>query len=153
MIQQIQRDSGRREFMLMVGGSAFAAVFLPRFLAGCGGTAAGEETPDGDMLTVAVADYPELEVVGGMVLVEVVGEDLTLAVVRLDDGFAALDGTCTHQGCLLSGFDDLTDELVCGCHDSTFDLGGSPTGGPASEPLTVFETEYDAETAEVRIQI
>lgn len=153
MTQQIERDTSRRHFIAMVGGGAAALAVFPRFMMGCGASPSGEETPEGDWVTVAVSDYPDLQPVGGMVLIEITGEDLTLAVVHLDDGYAALDGTCTHQGCLVGEFDTSTSEVVCNCHNSTFDLSGEPTGGPASEPLTVYETEYDAETDEVRIQI
>jgi Rieske Fe-S protein len=154
MIQRIVRDTSRRRFLVLCGGSACAVTLLPGVLTGCsGGEPTGEETPEGDWLTVALADYPDLEPVGGMVLVEVTGEDLTLAVVRLPEGFAALDGTCTHQGCLVSSFDLDTSELVCGCHNSTFDLSGDPTGGPATEPVAVFETEYDEDAGEVRIHL
>ena len=153
MTRSLDRDTSRRRFLTLCGGGACAVTLLPSVLSGCSAGPTGEETLQGEWLTVALADYPDLEAVGGMVLIEVTGEDLTLAVVRLSDGFAALDGTCTHQGCLMSAFDLTSSELLCNCHGSTFDLTGAPTAGPATEPVAVFETEYDETADEVRIHL
>ncbi len=59
-------------------------------------------------------------------------------VVNGEDGLVALDTTCTHLGCqvrLEAG------ELACPCHGSKFDLSGTPTHGPAKEPLKRWQIE------------
>lgn len=76
----------------------------------------------------------------------------TLLAVRLPDGRAAclanVDGTvhavhdsCTHQAFPMSAGEVTRDGcLECAWHGARFDPStGAPRGGPACEPLTVFE--------------
>jgi len=67
----------------------------------------------------------------------------TIIVVRTgDDTFVALSAVCTHAGCIV-GFDDARG-IVCPCHGSTFALDGAVTRGPATRPLAMFATTFDA---------
>ena len=58
-------------------------------------------------------------------------------VIRADDGsLTAFDATCTHAGCEVGWRDG---EIRCPCHHARFDpVTGSPTGGPAREPLATL---------------
>ena len=58
-------------------------------------------------------------------------------LVRDGDGtLAALGAVCTHAGCDVVW---RAGELLCPCHDSTFDLrSGAPLSGPAAVPLPVL---------------
>jgi ubiquinol-cytochrome c reductase iron-sulfur subunit len=53
------------------------------------------------------------------------------------DGFVAYSKICTHAGCPVGLFRAETAELICPCHQSTFDVlrGAVPTYGPAARPL------------------
>jgi 3-phenylpropionate/trans-cinnamate dioxygenase ferredoxin component len=70
------------------------------------------------------------------------GQDVYVAVVRLDEGWFAFADACSHHECpLLDGFvGDVT--IECSCHGSIFDLRtGSVVRGPARAPIPVFGVE------------
>ena len=77
-----------------------------------------------------------------------------VSVARVDDRLYAFDDlcTCAEQVCPLSG-GLLTDTtLLCQCHGSRFDIAtGAVIGGPATQPLTVYEAkEVDGD---IRIRV
>jgi cytochrome b6-f complex iron-sulfur subunit len=49
--------------------------------------------------------------------------------------FVAVSSTCTHQGCTISNFDSGSNQFVCLCHGSRFDLSGKVVQGPANSNL------------------
>jgi ubiquinol-cytochrome c reductase iron-sulfur subunit len=53
------------------------------------------------------------------------------------DGFVAYSKLCTHAGCPVGLYRAETHQLICPCHQSTFDVlrGATPTYGPAVRPL------------------
>ncbi|WP_143669392.1 Rieske (2Fe-2S) protein, partial [Streptomyces sp. wa1063] len=52
---------------------------------------------------------------------------------------------CTHQGCAVKDVSDGT--ITCPCHNSTFDAAtGSPTGGPATQPLPAREITVEGDS-------
>ena len=53
------------------------------------------------------------------------------------DGFVAYSKICTHAGCPVGLYRASQGELICPCHQSTFDVmrGAVPTFGPAARPL------------------
>jgi Rieske Fe-S protein len=114
-----------------------------------------DETPDHEgWLALTLDDYPELADNGGMVVVDVVGEDLTLAVARCtDDAFLAIDAICSHAQCTLANFDASVEEFGCPCHGSTFAADGEVVSGPADVALTAFETAYDSDAATVHVKV
>ncbi len=150
------RPTTRRRFMILGGQTACAVAGLSALgpLVGCPTEIESEIPDDEGWLTLALDEYPDLQQVGGMTVVEVEGEGVTLAVGRLaDDEFAAIDAICSHAQCTLSGLDADAGEFACPCHGSTFATDGSVTAGPATEALGAFETEYDANAGEVRIRV
>ncbi|MBS1902660.1 MAG: Rieske 2Fe-2S domain-containing protein [Bacteroidetes bacterium] len=58
---------------------------------------------------------------------------------------------CSHAGCGYPDVDMSGTRIVCRCHNSTFDLNGNVTGGPAPTGLTKFTTTYDATAKAVTI--
>lgn len=52
-------------------------------------------------------------------------------------GYLAFSRVCTHAGCPVGLYESRNCELMCPCHQSTFDVlsGAQPTGGPAARPL------------------
>jgi len=73
----------------------------------------------------------------------------SILVVRTDEQtFVALSAICTHAGCTVR-FDGT--RVVCPCHGSTFALDGTVTHGPATRPLAVFATTFDASTQTLTI--
>jgi len=52
----------------------------------------------------------------------------------------ALDPTCTHRQCTVD-YNPKTQNIVCPCHGSTYNLEGKVIKGPAEKALTVFAAE------------
>ena len=53
------------------------------------------------------------------------------------DGIVAYSKICTHVGCPIALYEQRTHNLLCPCHQSTFDLSdsGQPIFGPAARRL------------------
>lgn len=53
------------------------------------------------------------------------------------DGNVAYSKVCTHAGCPVGLFEQARNQLLCPCHQSTFDVlrGAEPVFGPATRPL------------------
>lgn len=99
-------------------------------------TLSGSEANGAIQVTV---DGSPLATAGGAALVSSsVGP---LLVVRTGDAaFAALDGTCTHRVCTITGF--VNDNFVCPCHGSRFDTTGAVVMGPARVALRSHATQF-----------
>ncbi|MEV6478151.1 Rieske (2Fe-2S) protein [Streptomyces sp. NPDC051657] len=137
---------GRRTVVAAVGAAGAAAA-----LTACGGSdgSEGSGSPDaveqpgggggkaGEVLA-ATADIPQ----GG----GVVFATQKVVVTQPQQGeFKAFSSTCTHQGCAVK---DVSDGVItCPCHNSTFDAAtGSPTGGPATQPLPAREISVEGDS-------
>jgi cytochrome b6-f complex iron-sulfur subunit len=57
---------------------------------------------------------------------------------RQDGSIAAVSSTCSHSGCEVK---KRRTQFECPCHGSEYDLDGTVTRGPASEPLDVFDVK------------
>lgn len=62
-------------------------------------------------------------------------------VGRDSSGVYAMTSTCTHEGCDMAADGTVTSNIVCGCHNSAFDLNGNVVHGPASRPLVHFAVD------------
>ncbi|MEV8006795.1 Rieske (2Fe-2S) protein [Streptomyces parvus] len=136
---------GRRTVVTAVGAAGAAAA-----LTACGGgsdDAGGSGTVEqpgsggekqGGAVLAATADIPEG---GGMVFAA-----QKVVVTQPKPGeFKAFSSTCTHQGCAVK--DVSAGTITCPCHNSTFDAAtGSPTGGPATQPLPAREITVEGDS-------
>ena len=59
-------------------------------------------------------------------------------LTRTSKGVACLSRVCTHRRNKLEV--DSEGHISCPVHSSTFDLAGNPSGGPATRPLTWYQT-------------
>jgi ubiquinol-cytochrome c reductase iron-sulfur subunit len=61
-------------------------------------------------------------------------------------GFVAFSKVCTHAGCPVSLYEELTQQLLCPCHQSLFDVrdGCEPIFGPAPRPLAQLPLYVDS---------
>jgi Rieske Fe-S protein len=65
----------------------------------------------------------------------------TVSVERLsENGFLALELTCTHAGC--GGMNLIDGNWVCRCHGSRFDSQGNVVQPPATLPLLRLRTSF-----------
>ncbi len=87
-------------------------------------------------LAVSLDSLPALKEVGGSVTAKLSDQQVIL-IRESEDVVRALDPTCTHKQCMVS-FDKNQGRIVCGCHDSVFELDGAPLSGPATSPLRSF---------------
>ncbi|HEX7094463.1 MAG TPA: Rieske (2Fe-2S) protein [Acidimicrobiales bacterium] len=81
-------------------------------------------------------------------LIRVDPELLELPPERADwapDGIVAYSKICTHVGCPVGLYRETTHELLCPCHQSTFDVlrGAKPVFGPATRSLPQLPIEID----------
>jgi ubiquinol-cytochrome c reductase iron-sulfur subunit len=62
-------------------------------------------------------------------------------------GNLAYSRVCTHAGCPVGMYERTTHQLMCPCHQSTFDVlrGASPSGGPAARPLPQLPLYVDSQ--------
>jgi ubiquinol-cytochrome c reductase iron-sulfur subunit len=62
-------------------------------------------------------------------------------------GNLAFSRVCTHAGCSVGMYESTTHQLMCPCHQSTFDVlrGAEPTGGPAARPLPQLPLSVDGD--------
>ncbi|MEI3866488.1 ubiquinol-cytochrome c reductase iron-sulfur subunit [Microbacterium sp. AK009] len=77
-------------------------------------------------------------------------EDLPAETNRLDwtyDGIVAYSKVCTHVGCPVALYEQLTHHLLCPCHQSQFDVanGARVIFGPAARPLPQLPITVDDE--------
>ncbi|MEA2434757.1 MAG: ubiquinol-cytochrome c reductase iron-sulfur subunit [Actinomycetota bacterium] len=63
------------------------------------------------------------------------------------EGVVGYSKICTHAGCPVGLYRAESHELLCPCHQSTFDVlrGAEPTFGPADRPLPQLPIEIDSE--------
>jgi ubiquinol-cytochrome c reductase iron-sulfur subunit len=63
------------------------------------------------------------------------------------DGFVAYSKVCTHAGCPVGLYRAAQGQLICPCHQSTFDVlrGAVPTFGPAARPLPQLPIQRDGD--------
>jgi cytochrome b6-f complex iron-sulfur subunit len=92
-------------------------------------------------LNLAAAANASLRSVGGQRIIGIGGKRY-LVIRTAAATFVALSATCSHAGCMVS-FAMTSGDVVCSCHGLTFALDGAVTKGPATMPLTRYETTFN----------
>ena len=109
--------------------------------------------PDYVELESITTVYPEGAVGSGdsqAVLVRVDPDSLVLPPAKMADtvsGIIVYSKVCTHAGCPVSLYRSQARELLCPCHQSTFNVldGGQVIFGPAKRPLPQLPLDVDEE--------
>lgn len=102
-------------------------------------------TPREFVSVLAEAELPE----DSPTLVDCSGVPVVL--IRHEGHISALGGQCPHLGAPMSGGWLYRDQLVCPWHGSRFDVQtGAATSGPATSPLSCFQTRLRNGHIEVR---
>lgn len=66
--------------------------------------------------------------------------------------YNALSSICTHQSCQITGYDSGSSQFICPCHGSQFDINGKVTQGPASAPLTKYQTQVSGNQLIIKVR-
>ncbi len=85
-----------------------------------------------------------------VLLIRLREEEFQLDATRLSmtyHGIIAFSKICTHMGCAVALYEQQTKQLLCPCHQSTFDVtrAAKVTFGPAARPLPQLAITVDAE--------
>jgi quinol---cytochrome c reductase iron-sulfur subunit len=172
-LQRGEESLGRRPFLLRMLGAAvgalgLAALFPIRSLGPSPGRSLLETawrpglrlvTSDGKPIRVGDVELGGVLTVlpdghldsldAQALLIHVEPERLTTRVARTGapQGLVAYSKICTHAGCPVGLYRTATHELLCPCHQSTFDVldGARPVFGPAARPLPQLPLDIDGE--------
>jgi cytochrome b6-f complex iron-sulfur subunit len=149
--EDVRKDEGRPSRRTFVAQAACLAAFggvIGTMLPGCGGVTSPSDVPalqtvNGTRvsggISVAIDAASPLSAVGSAALVQTsIGDFLVGHTAQ--STFVALNATCTHQTCTITGFGN--QNYVCPCHGSTFDINGRVLGGPAPSPLRQYPTQF-----------
>jgi Rieske Fe-S protein len=93
------------------------------------------------LATVRIADHPNLEKVGGFVLIKdsLAGE---LLIIRTsEDEYTSLSTVCPHKRCKVRVVN--TTLIRCPCHKSAYKINGTYIRGPAKASLRKFVTRVE----------
>ena len=62
------------------------------------------------------------------------------------EGYVAYSKVCTHAGCPVGLYEQVTKQLLCPCHQSLFEVtkGANPIFGPAPRPLPQLPLYVDS---------
>ncbi|MGE0000048.1 MAG: ubiquinol-cytochrome c reductase iron-sulfur subunit [Ilumatobacteraceae bacterium] len=108
-----------------------------------------DDVPLSALLTVFPQDHLD-EADGQVVLVRVDPSSLALPEGRsawAPGGLVAYSKVCTHAGCPVGLYQADIQQLLCPCHQSSFDVlrGAVPVSGPAAWPLPQLPLRVDDE--------
>ncbi len=138
----------RRKFLMLFGVGTVAS-YLPVAIAACSSflkTDAASAQSDSFLVVGTVADLDN----AGQILRDT--EIGSIAVVRSPDNpqnLAAVDPTCTHNGCATS-WDSSSQSYNCPCHGAKFDTYGNVINGPATNSLRTYAATIQGNSVLVR---
>jgi len=111
--------------------SASGGTALPTVTGAVGGGGGG--------ITVTIDATSPLSPVGGLALVQSPAGTVLVAHTA-QNTFTALSARCTHQACAVTNY--AGNAFVCPCHGSQFDTSGRVLNGPATVPLSSYQTDF-----------
>lgn len=85
-----------------------------------------------------------LSLAGGFLLIS----DAKVMVVNVNGTLKAFTSVCTHNGCTVSGFS--SNQIVCPCHGSKFDIEGKVVSGPATKALIAYATTKNGDIVTIQ---
>lgn len=77
----------------------------------------------------------------------------SILVLRSNGELFAIRNQCTHLNFALAGGRQIGCEIICPAHGARFDIRtGKAVGGPAVDPVLVFEVRSRSDRIEVKIK-
>ena len=143
----------RRSFLSWVG-IGWIASSLPVAIAACSNqaetpkvvTITGSPRPDGFQ---AVGTIGDLEQSGQLLIKDFPGGAILVARDSANGGVAAVNPTCTHQGCVVNWKAD-KQAFVCPCHNAQFAIDGKVVASPATRPLKTLTAKIEGDSVLVK---
>ena len=109
--------------------------------------------PTGDgSLVVPRALAPELDRIGGSVVVHPSNGGEPILLTNAGDGFLAMNARCPHAGCELTWVQE-DRQAECPCHGSRFASDGTVLQPPATEDVDTFPVAVDRTTLDVVVRL
>jgi len=110
----------------------------------------GDEALDEELGVLHGAELLAAKSKAAVILVRMRPEEITPTEGRENwgiDGILCYSKICTHVGCPIALYEQTTHNVLCPCHQSTFDLanGAEVLFGPAARPLPQLELGLDDE--------
>jgi Rieske Fe-S protein len=138
----------RREFCVHACQAA-SLVSIASLLHGCGASSTSpSDAPQlttinasvaGGAISLTIDAGSPLNAVGGAALIQTSAGSFLVAQTSAGT-FTALTAICTHEGCVVSGFQ--SSQYVCPCHGSKYSTSGAAIQGPATASLRAFATRF-----------
>jgi cytochrome b6-f complex iron-sulfur subunit len=134
----------RKEFLALIGAGATALVYTA-CLNGCKPLDNVTDPPAGVDFTLNLDDpaYSALKSNGGFV-----SKDGVIVARTTSGTYIAVSLACTHEGTAVT-FDSANSRFHCPNHGSNFSTTGSVLNGPASSPLTSYQTSLNGSSLHV----
>lgn len=124
----LENNNQRREFLKKTGTVFTFGVFASSFASIINSCEQDEviPAPAPETVDVNLSPYTALAAPGGFALVKVTKKDgtkLDVIIKRIDTStFVVLDTLCRHQGCTVTLPDSADKDIICYCHNVTFDM-------------------------------
>lgn len=133
-----ENNNKRREFLKKTGTVFTFGVFATSFASIMNSCEQDEviPAPEPETVDVSLAPYPQLATPGNFSLVKVTKKDGTkmdVIIKRIDmSTFVVLETICRHMGCTVTLPDSADKDIICNCHNVTFDMN---TGAVKVKPI------------------
>ena len=95
---------------------------------------------------------PELDRIGGSVIVRPSNGTAPVLLTNAGDGFLAMHARCSHAGCEVTWVQE-DRQAECPCHGSRFASDGAVLAPPATKSLDTFPVEVDRTTLDVIVRL
>lgn len=131
----------RKEFLAQLGVGS-AGVLLGACLSGCSKESAAPANVD-FTLDLSAAANAALGSPGGYVY-----KNNVIVARTTQNNYIAVSQACTHEGTAVQ-FQGGNNRFWCPNHGATFSVTGGVTAGPATKPLTQYNTQLTGNTLRV----
>lgn len=106
-------------------------------------------TPANGLVKLKFSDFPDLQTVGGSIMINVPGTGGSLEPLIVTRSTStkvyAVSSICTHQGCQVNTFDPSIAAMQCPCHGSRFSASGGVIRGPAGRALKSYTSTIEGD--------
>ncbi len=104
----------------------------------------GQETQGRILASINIADNPDLQKVGGSVLLENTPVGKLLVIQTSENVFVSLSPLCPHRKCEVRVLNPSM--IRCPCHQSSYKIDGTYVSGPAKASLRKYVTRVEGGT-------